>query len=106
MQEVVRQLSERLISIGHEVTVVTTKLSSRKVSQLNGVKIREFEISGNKVRGIKGDAESYRQFLINSDYDVITFFAAQQWTFDAAIPILDKLKAKLVFVPTGFSGLY
>ena len=106
MQEVVRQLSERISFLGHEVTVVTTKIPKRYFSQLHSVTIKEFELSGNAVRGIEGDIEAYQNFLLEGDFDVITFFAAQQWTFDAAIPVLDRLKAKLVLVPTGFSGLF
>jgi glycosyltransferase involved in cell wall biosynthesis len=31
--------------------------------------------------------------------------AAQQWTFDALIPVLDSIRKPKVFVPCGFSGL-
>jgi len=106
MQEVVKQISERLVKLGHEVTVATTKLSERKNKIINGVKIEEFNIEGNLVRGLKGDTEKYKKFLIDSDFDIITNFAAQQWASDLAFDILDKIKAKKVFVPTGFSGLY
>jgi glycosyltransferase involved in cell wall biosynthesis len=33
-------------------------------------------------------------------------YAAQQWATDLVLPILDKISAKKVFVPCGFSGLY
>lgn len=106
MQEVVRQISERLVKLGHEVTVATTKLSERKSKTINGVKIKEFTIEGNLVKGFKGEVERYKEFLINSDFDIVTNFAAQQWASDLAFDILDKIKAKKVFVPTGFSGFY
>ncbi len=106
MQEVVKQLSERLVKLGHDVTVATTKLPERTGNIINGAKIAEFSISGNAVRGLNGDIETYREFLLNSDFDIITNFAAQQWATDIALPILDLVKAKKVFVPTGFSGLY
>lgn len=106
MQEVVRQLSERLVRLGHEVTVATTKLPDRRSAMINGVRIAEFAVSGNMAGGIKGDADSYRQFLLNSDFDIVTNFAAQQWATDLILPLLGKIKAKKVFVPTGFSGLY
>ena len=32
--------------------------------------------------------------------------AAQQWTFDALIPVLDRIPKPKVFIPCGFSGLY
>ena len=40
MQEVVRQLSERLVLLGHDVTVATTRIPERTASSQNGVKIR------------------------------------------------------------------
>ena len=56
VQEVMQQLAERLVVRGHEVTVATTKLPTRLFSELNGVTIREFKISGNLVRGMEGKA--------------------------------------------------
>lgn len=106
MQEVVKQLSERLVKLGHEVTVATSTHPDRNFTELNGVKIRDFKISGNRVFGIKGEIERYEHLLLNNDFDVITFFAAQQWATDVALPLLDKIKARKVSVPTGYSGFY
>ncbi len=106
MQEVVKQLSERLASMGHDVTVATRKNSGRTNNKLNRVNIIDFEISGNLVNGIKGEKEKYEALLLNNNFDVIVFFAAQQWATDLALPILTKIKAKKVSVPTGYSGLY
>uniref|UniRef100_A0A832E0V0 Glycosyltransferase family 1 protein n=1 Tax=candidate division WWE3 bacterium TaxID=2053526 RepID=A0A832E0V0_UNCKA len=106
MQEVVKQISERLVKLGHDVTVATTKLPGRKSLNIRGVKIREFAISGNLVRGLSGETDKYQDFLINSEFDVMVNFAAQQWATDLAFEVLDRVKAKKVFVPTGFSGLY
>jgi len=55
---------------------------------------------------MKGEVQQYQDFLLGSQFDVIVNFAAQQWATDAALPILERLTAKKVFVPTGFSGLY
>lgn len=107
MAKVVQQLSERLVKLGHSVTVATTKTSKRKGKKyINGIKIIEFDIWGNSAFIIKGDKKKYQDFLINSSYDIIVNFAAQQWATDLMLPILDKIKAKKIFVPTGFSGLY
>ncbi len=106
-QEVVKQLSEHLVMLGHDVTVATTKLPNRKKTIINGVKIREFDISGNDFRGYKGiDQKKYQKFLINGHFDVIMNYAAQEWTADLVFPILSKIKAKKIFVPCGYSGLY
>lgn len=106
MPEVVKQLSERLVLLGHDVTVAARKSADRQSALINGVKIREFELNGNLVEGIQGNQQAYVDFLLQGDYDIITNFAAQQWATDIALPILPQLKAKKVFVPTGFSGLF
>jgi len=106
MQEVVKQLSERLVKLGHEVTVATTSLPGRTGNIISGVRIAEFTITGNTVRGLSGEIEAYRDFLLSADFDIITNFAAQQWATDVMLPVLDRIKTKKVLVPTGFSGLY
>ena len=62
-QEVVRQLSEHMVRMGHDVTVATTRLPARERLTHNGVKIVEFAISGNRVRGLEGGVDDYRGFL-------------------------------------------
>ena len=109
MQQVVKQLSERLVLLGHDVTVATSANLDRTDYCINGVKIVEFKIAGNMVNGYQGteqEIQRYRDFLINSSFDVITNFAAQQWATDIALPILEEIKAVKVFVPTGFSCLF
>ena len=106
MQEVVKQISERLVKLGHDMTVATTYLPERKEKMVSGVKVAEFQISGNFVRGLVGEIENYEKFLLENDFDIITSFAAQQWATDIALPLLKRIKCQKVFVPTGFSGLY
>lgn len=103
MPEVVKQLSERLVRRGHHVTVFTSAHAKRDFTELNGVPIRSFALSGNAVNGIVGDTAPYLSALKQGGFDVITFFAAQQWSADAVLPHLGELSAKKVFVPTGFS---
>lgn len=106
MAEAVRQISEGLVRLGHKVTVATAKMPERKKKIINGVCLIQFAVSGKAVFGLHGKVEKYRNYLLNSDFDIVTNFAAQQWATDIALPILDQIKAKKVFVPTGFSGLY
>jgi glycosyltransferase involved in cell wall biosynthesis len=106
MQEVVKQLSERLVLLGHEITVATTRLPGRRDRVVNGVKIEEFAVSGKIVTGMTGEVDRYRRFVVEAGFDVVTNFAAQQWATDALITMLDRIGAKKVFVPTGFSELY
>ncbi|MEK7212442.1 MAG: glycosyltransferase family 4 protein [Patescibacteria group bacterium] len=107
-EEVVKQLAQRLVSRGHQVTVATTFLTGRRTTLLNGVHIREFRLSGNLIRGINGGAgeiKRYRDFLVRSDFDVIVNYAAQSWTTDLAFGVLDEVAAKKILVPCGYSAL-
>lgn len=106
MQEVVKQLSERLVKLGHDVTVLTRFHPDRKFTEFNGVKVKTFDIVGNPVKVESKADQEYVDFLLALQADVITFFAAQQWATNLALPILNSIKAKKVSVPTGYSGLY
>lgn len=107
VQEVMRQLGEELVLKGHDVTIVTTSDPKREFNTLNGVKIAEFNISGNFASGMVGEVEKFHEFVIDEKFDALMVMAAQQWTFDALWPILDKLpNTRKVLIPCGFSGLY
>jgi L-malate glycosyltransferase len=105
VQEVVRQVGQRLVARGHEVTVATSHLPARTSLDLDGVRIVEFKVSGNLVRGLAGEVDAYRRLVLSGQYDVFMVKAAQQWTFDGLLPVLDLVRKK-VFVPCGFSALY
>lgn len=104
-EEVVKQISERLAARGHKVTVATAADPRRTWTTLNGVEVRSFEVSGNAVLGIKGDAEGYRRFLRGADVDVMLNYAPQTWCTDIAFDLLDELRCRKVLVPCGLSGL-
>lgn len=109
MQEVVKQISEELVRLGHEVTVATSYSKDRKEFEINGVKIIDFKIGGGEVKGYIGEDDEinkYKNFVVNGDFDIVTSFAAQQWATDLLLPLLKDIKARKVFVPTGFSELY
>ena len=106
LQIVLKEISERLVKLGHSVTIATSTMRDRTHSVYNQVKIREFNISGSYVHGITGDVKEYQDFVLNSEFDVMMIKAAQGWTIDALIPILDKIKMRKVFIPCGFSALY
>lgn len=102
-EEVVRQLSERLVARGHEVTVATGADPMRTWSSLNGVEVRSFEISGNLATGMTGDTKAYQSFLESSPADVVLNYAAQIWSTDLALGILDRIEACKVLVPCGYN---
>lgn len=105
-QEVVKQIATRLVKRGHHVTVATSQLRERNQCELEGVVIAEFAVEGNLVRGIHGNVEEYRDFVIGGAYDAVFIYAAQQWTLDALLGCLPAIKARKILVPCGFSGLY
>jgi len=105
-QEVVRQISERLVKRGHQVTVATTNLPERKSKTINGVQVEGFDISGNQVLGYRGDTKRYLQFLANGNFDVMMNYAAQQWATDLSFSALEHLSYSKVLAPCGFSGLF
>jgi glycosyltransferase involved in cell wall biosynthesis len=106
VQEVMRQLAERFVAGGHDVTVATSYLPERQERTVNGVDIVEFRVAGNAVRGLIGEVEAYRDYVRSNKFDIFMVKAAQQWTFDALWPVLDEIRPPKVFVPCGFSGLY
>jgi L-malate glycosyltransferase len=106
VQEVIKQIAERMAAAGHEVLVAARKQSDRTSNFHNGVRIHEFDVSGNLVSGLRGEMERYQKFVKSFDGDAILIKAAQQWSFDALWPVLDQVKVRKVFVPCGFSCLY
>ena len=106
VQEVMRQIAQRMAARGHDVTVATSWHPRRKSTDLYGVKVREFKAGGKMVYGLNGQVDEYRKFVSAFEADAILIMAAQQWTFDALWPILDDIKARKVFIPCGFSGLF
>lgn len=101
-----QQLAERFVEMGHAVTVATSRLANRLDTVLNGVEIAEFSVAGNLASGMHGEVTAYQEFVANQPYDIVMIKAAQQWTFDALWPVLDRISAAKVFIPCGFSGLY
>jgi L-malate glycosyltransferase len=104
-QAVVRQVSRELVRRGHEVTVATTRLPHRDFAELDGARIEEFDVSGNAVHGLSGEVERYRSFVAEGGFDVVMTYAAQQWTTDALLPVLEEIRCGTVLAPCGFSGL-
>lgn len=105
-QEVVRQVAERMVARGHSVCVATSHIPTRKSTSHNGVTLIEFFVTGNRVQGMRGEIERYQNFLEKSEFDIILFYAGQQWTFDAAWPVMSSINGRKVFVPCGYSGLF
>ena len=105
-EDVVREVSERLVARGHDVTVATTALPERASRERAGVKIVEFPISGNLAGGFRGDTTAYLDFLRAADVDLMMNYALQQWTADLAVLAAPELRYSKILATCGLSGLH
>lgn len=107
VQEVMRQIAIRLAARGHDVTVATGPHAKRPPdTRIDGVRVVSFSVHGTLVTGLRGDVAAYREFVLSGNFDAVLIKAAQQWSFDALIPVLGRIPSRKVFIPCGFSGLY
>jgi len=96
----IQRISEALVRRGHTVTVATTFLRERAASEISGVRIEPFRVRGSLVKGIRGEADRYRQYLLDSHFDVVANFFADIWTTDLAFGVLDRIRgAKVLATP-------
>ena len=109
VQKVVKEIAKNFTKFGNKVTIATSRYDKKLPKTENykkNLKIIRYNIQGNAIRGIFGEVKKYQKFIIESKFDVIFIYAAQQWTFDCILPIMDKLKNKnIYFAPCGFSNL-
>lgn len=105
--EIHTEVLANYLSQNNQITIATTVDKNRKKKFYNNrkIKIREFNIHGSLVKGYDGNVKDYENFLLNSKFDIIFFNAGQQWTFDLSLNILEKIKAKKIFFPCGFSRM-
>jgi glycosyltransferase involved in cell wall biosynthesis len=104
-EEVCRRLAEEMVQRGHQVTVATSTHPEREEDTHNGVRIVPFDIRGNWALDMHGDLEGYQRLLMAGDFDVSLHYAAQTWTTDLVLPLLNRLPAPAVLAPRGYSGL-
>lgn len=104
VSNVVTNLAEGLVKLGHDVTVFTEN-RKRDYIQYNCVKIHEFDVKGNIITGYKGEIKKYQKEIVEFECDVIINECAQIWCSDLAFDVIDKIKAKKVFHSHGYSVL-
>jgi L-malate glycosyltransferase len=101
---IIQYLSEKLVNLGHQVTVATQTEPHRNFAQLNGVQIVEFDIHGSELRGIRsapGEIERYQKLLLNTDADLLMVFSGIGWPFDLMMPVLDQIPCATTYNPVG-----
>jgi len=103
---VIQNIAKRLVSRGHKIIVATGTHSARDFGVLNGVEVRQFDISGNRILGYQGDHQAYADFIEAFRGDILVNYAAQTWASDLVYPLLKSLRCKKIFIPCGYSGLH
>jgi glycosyltransferase involved in cell wall biosynthesis len=106
VQKMMHEIGHRFTMKGHEVSVATSWNAGRTEDCVDGIKIHSFRVHGNSVLGMSGEVEKYQDFLINGGFDFLLVMAAQQWTFDAMLPVLENIPSKKIHIPCGYSGFY
>ena len=107
-EKVVEDLAKGLVEKGHDVTVATTYMKSRKSGNVGGVKIEQFKIKGNQATGIRGrkkEIERYRELVLGGGFDVVFNYTAQSWPTDLTLPLLNEINAVKILAPVGYSRL-
>lgn len=106
VQKMMHEIGLRFVMKGHKVSVATSWRADRGRDSVDGMQIHSFKVSGNAASGMTGELDKYRDFLINGQYDFLLVMAAQQWTFDAMLPVLDRIRYRKLHIPCGYSGFY
>lgn len=105
VQNHIKLIAEFLPRNQFEVEIATSFDHKRIKKKINFIKVNQFNIYGNLVTGYHGETRKYQDFLLKNKFDIIIFYAAQQWSFDLSLPIIEKIKGKKIFLPCGFSKI-
>lgn len=106
VQKMMYEIGLRFVMKGHKVSVATSWRGDRKRDSVDGMQIHSFRVGGNSASGMTGEIDRYRDFLINGQFDFLVVMAAQQWTFDAMLAVLDRIRYRKFHIPCGYSGFY
>jgi glycosyltransferase involved in cell wall biosynthesis len=107
--EVISQIARRFHTDGYNVKIAATTSSGQFEPGMiieNGMEVNRFDIHGSLVNGLRGDIESYKNFLLTEEYDVFVNYAAQQAMTDICFLYADFIDKKKIIIPCGYSGLY
>lgn len=106
VQKMMHEIGLRFVMKGHVVSVATSWRADRTEDSVDGMRIHSFKVSGNAASGMTGEIDIYHDFLVNGQFDFLLVMAAQQWTFDAMLPVLDRIRCRKIHIPCGYSGFY
>lgn len=106
VQKMMHEIGLRFVMKGHKVSIATTWRADRTKGSIDGMNVNSFKVSGNAASGMSGEMDRYQNFLISGQFDFLLVMAAQQWTFDAMLPVLDQIRYTKLHIPCGYSGFY
>ncbi len=103
---VVKYLAEGLVSLGHKVDIATSDFKEcPNEDVIGGVCVHRFNIYKDHLDRKRGDIDSYLNFVLNFNADVIVFECLQCATTDVVLPHLEKIKARKILHSHGISGV-
>jgi glycosyltransferase involved in cell wall biosynthesis len=91
-ERVVQRIAEGLARRGHRVTVATSWDPARPEGDINGVRVEQFRVRGNRALGMAGEVSRYQQWMLGERFDLVMNYAAQSWPTDATLPVLGCLR--------------
>lgn len=98
VQMMTQILAERLVKIGHEVWVISSKLEGQPELDIhNGVNIIRMD-AYNYLYWHRGNKKEYQQFVINKskEVDAVVAVCLQSFAADWLLDILDEIKCRKV----------
>lgn len=97
-ESVMSEMSERLVTRGHDVTVATSFMEERKKKAINGVKVEEFKPD------LSSEKQRYKTFVTKDDWDIIMVYHSKVWTSYWLYP-LKGMKAPVLYFPVELTDL-
>lgn len=104
---VVFKHAKGLSDLGYDVEVITSHNEKREIEEINklGFKLTQFKIGGNWKLNSRyyGEIEKYKQYLYESDADIVMSHCWQIWNTDLLVDTPKKRNTKYVLFSHGIS---
>ena len=101
---VATSLVREWLAAGHDVSVVTSVPPPGVRASEEIARTKRFHCSGNLVRGMHGEIDGYRRYLMHLRPDIIVAHCAQVWCIDSLFSIADRLPCPVVLLSHGLSA--
>lgn len=103
---VVQYLAEGLVKKGYNVSICTRLYKELpRQEKINGVQVYRFDIRKTMMKRYIGEIDQYRNFILNSNIDVLICECSECVTTDVLLKSLHKIKSKKIFHSHGFAGI-